>query len=172
MADSLEEAHQGRQPRPHQTGLAQFVGKSGHERSFAMSAPLFLTVMLLDSHRNLQQFNLLQCARRFLKIKKFPTTTRALLISPSPVMIEFVRSKGRSQMPLVPRLAPSFPLLGAATSVLLFRRIHDIAGGWLGRVSRMLLGLCQFRLERSHARFQFRATRTSVFRFAIRHDGG
>jgi len=58
--------------------------------------------------------------------------------------------------------APLWLLWSTGFPVLVFLlRAHDIARGWLGGVSRMLLGLRQLRLEGSYAGFQLRASRAS-----------
>jgi len=93
--------------------------------------------------------------------------------------IQFRRGEWCTLVTVVPRLPtnlwfPAHPFFARLTAGL-----HDVARGRLRGITGVLLGLGQRSLQRSyqrfqggHARFQFRAPRTTIFRFAFRHHGG
>ena len=133
---------------------------------------LRLAVVLFDPHGQFEQFDLLQHAGRLVGSDESAAATGALFIRPEPVGIEFLGRQECAQMPRVPWLATDLALFGSARLLLFLGRIDDVAGGRLGRVSRMLEGLGQLRFESRYARFQLRAPRTSVSLFCSSHDDG
>ena len=136
VADALEPAHQGRQPRTDQASLFDLRRQRGVVYLSAMRAPGGVSAVLGDHEGRLRKFHLLERARRALQRSQTSAAVGAAVRTVVEGLVDLVRSEGRSLVTRVSRLAAEVTL-----AAVLGRRLgwlDDVAGRGLGTVGGVL----------------------------------